>query len=105
MNRVIYGKATSVVRLIEPSELKVMQEDSIIIVNRIRVNSKLVEFEITNSGKQEILIITKAIKEMKRRETKGHRTVMGPAMRVGDVKKLFPEYEKLPRNSFALADV
>ena len=105
MNRIIYGRATSVVRLIEPSELKGMREDSLVIVNRIRVNSKLVQFEITNSGKQEIGIILNAIKEMKIRESKGRKMVMGPTMKVGDIKKLFPEYESLPKNSFALADV
>lgn len=105
MTRVIYGRTTSVVKLIDPSELKGMEEDSLVIVNRIRIYSKLVEFELKDTRTQEIVIITNAIKEMKARESKHRRTVMGPAMKVGDVKKIFPEYESLPKNSFAVAEI
>lgn len=105
MNRVIYGRTTAVVKLINPSELKDMKEDSLVVVNRIRINSKLVEFEVKNTHKQEIVIIKKAIREMKAKEAKHRRVVMGPTMKVRDIKIVFPEYERLPKNSFALAEV
>lgn len=104
MNRFVYRRNSAIVRLIDPIELEGMNEDTLIIVNRIRINSKLVECEIKEIGKQERSIMTKAIKAMKIREAKERKTVMGPAMTVGDIKKLFPNYSKLPRNSFAIIE-
>ena len=92
------------VRMINPSDIQTMDENQVVIVNRIRLNSKLVECEIRNMDSSSVVIITKAIKSMKEQESKSRRTVMGAKMRVGDVKKVFPEFTALPKNSFALAN-
>lgn len=93
------------VKLIDPSELPRMDKDDIIVVNRIRLNSKLVEYEIQNIKPSEAVIIRQAISLIKQREIRSKNAVMGVEMRVGDVLKIFPEYKSLPKNSFAVSTV
>lgn len=93
------------VKLIDPSELPRMDKDDIIVVNRIRLNSKLVEYEIQNIKPSEAIIIRQAISLIKQREISAKNAVMGVEMRVGDVLKIFPEYKSLPKNSFAVSTV
>lgn len=106
MTRVIYEyeRTTSLLRFINPSDLRKMKDDSLVIVNRIRIYSKLVEFELKEARGQESVTIINALNEMNARESKHRSIAMGPTMRVGDIKKLFPEYERLPKNSFAVIE-
>lgn len=90
------------VNLIDPSTLPSLEKDCVIIVNRIRLNSKLVEWEIQqydNTG--EIIKVKSAIRQMKEKEKRTRCILMGAEMLVEDVMKIFPNYEKLPKNSFA----
>lgn len=102
MNSTVCQEISITVKFIDPLELQGMSEDDVVIVNRVRLNSKLVECEIKRVELSERNMIMRILREMKIREIKQRRTVMGPIMRVGDVKKLFPEYKTLPKNSFAI---
>ena len=93
------------VRLIDPSELPKMDKDDVIVVNRIRLNSKLVEYEIQNIKPSEAIIIRQAIRLIKQREINTKNAVMGVEMKVGDVLKIFPEFKSLPKNSFAVSNI
>lgn len=104
MNKKIARGAVIKVRIINPPDIQDMDENEIIVVNRIRLNAKLVECEIRNNNSTNVAIITAAIKAMKEQEKKSKRTVMGPKMSVRDVKKIFPDYRFLPMNSFAFSE-
>lgn len=87
---------------IPPVEISKMNNDDLILVNRIRINSKLVEFEIRNlSNCETTKIMRNAITEMKEKELRSKKPSMGVMMKVGDVKKIFDNIESLPGNSFA----
>lgn len=95
---------TIIVKMIEPSDLSKMKKEEKVIVNRVRLVSRLVEFEIKNSEDPETMaIIRKAMKEMKVKEEKNHRVLMGPEMTVGEVLKVFDDLSSLPKNTFATA--
>ena len=92
------------VKMIAPSEIFKMDKDDIVIVNRVRLNSRLVEFEMRNNGDTaKIIIIRNAIQDMKTKE-RHRRALMGPEMTVEQVLQVFDDVEDLPGNSFALAE-
>ena len=91
------------VMLIKPEKLTRMDENDIVVVNRVRLNSKLVECSIKNINTDETSLIRKALQNMILQERQIRRTIMGAEMRVGDIIKIFPDYENFPQNSFAVA--
>ena len=48
MNVIAKQGAISKMRLVDPSKLQSMDENEIVIVNRVQLNSKIVEYEIRN---------------------------------------------------------
>ena len=93
------------VKMIAPSEIFKMDKEDTVIVNRVRLNSRLVEFEIRNNGDTaKIIIIRNAIQDMKTKERQNRRALMGPEMTVEQVLQVFDDVEDLPGNSFALAE-
>lgn len=104
MTKIISKGSVVEVRMINPADIQKMNENDYLIVNRIRLNSKIVECEIRKNNPSSVDIILKAIKSMKEQESRSRRTVMGAKMRVGDIKTIFPDFKGLPKNSFALVD-
>lgn len=103
MNKVLNIGAFNV-KIVEPKELSHMDDNQIVVVNRVRLNSKLVEWEIKNIDKKETIIIRKAIKLMKEKERIKKCAAMGAEMQVKDIRVIFPNYESLPHNSFAIVE-
>lgn len=92
------------VKIVEPSSLREMDRNAVIIVNRVRLNTKLVEFEIRNNKSSEAVVLKAVVRKMKDKETHLRRPAIGAEMSVGDIINVFPEYESLPKNTFALAE-
>lgn len=102
MNVIAKQGAMSKVRLVDPSKLQSMDENEVIIVNRVQLNTKIVELEIRNASSTEFLVLKTAARNMKAKERRLKLPIIGAEMRVGDVIKVFPEYKTLPKNSFAV---
>lgn len=93
-----HGENT-IVKLIDPITLADRDAEEVVIVNRIRLNNKLVEFEIKDNHSSNIVIVKNAIKAMKKKEFGTKRIALGAEMKIADVLKVFPEYKTLPKNS------
>lgn len=102
MNVIAKQGAISKVRLVDPSKLQSMDENEIVIVNRVQLNSKIVEYEIRNVSSTECVVLKAAVRNMKQKERKLKLPIIGAEMRVGDVIRVFPEYKTLPKNTFAV---
>ena len=87
-------------KIIKPEQIKFMNDQDSIIVNRTLLNYKLVECELRNSDCSYIEILTKAIKNMNEKEKECKRTLIGAELAVEELKKLFSDYKELPANSF-----
>lgn len=95
-----YGGET-LLEKIPPSEVVKLRDDDQIVVNRVRINSRLVRLEMQdNADRESIKIIRDAIENMMKQEKKQKCVVHGAKMAVKDVKKVFPDIEKMPLNSF-----
>lgn len=90
-------------KVIDPKYLTKMKDDEIIIVNRVQISSKIVEYEIKNVNSSNSLLLKHAFKNMKDKEKKSNNIVFGAKMQVKDVRVIFPEYESFPKNSFLFA--
>lgn len=102
MNVTVKQGAVSGVHLVDPVSLQNMDENAIVIVNRVQLNTKLVEFEIRNISSMDVIALKEAAYRMKLTERKYRRHVLGAEMRVGDVIKIFPEYKTRSKNTFAI---
>lgn len=99
MRKIKISGVNTTVKTIDPITLSDRDDDEIVIVNRIRLNNKLVEFEVKAISSSSANIIRNAIKTMKKREISTRQIALGAEMTVADVKKVFPEYKSLPQNS------
>lgn len=90
-------------KFIDPLTIEQMQDDDIVIVNRIRLNALLVELRLQNKT-TDYLELLSIIRKMKQLERTTRRFQVGAEMRVGDIKRLFPALDVLPRSSFANVD-
>lgn len=87
--------------IVDHSEICNMDENKFLIVNRVRINSYLVELEICASENNEIIAIMRsAIRDMKRWEQANKVIALGAEMTVRDVVKVFGTMNKQPFNSF-----
>jgi len=88
-------------RFINPANLASMEPDEVILVNVIRLNSKLVECEVKRINNDDVEKIRYAMRGARGRKGKSRRALMNAKMRIGDVLRIFPEHKTLPKNSFA----
>jgi hypothetical protein len=89
------------IKYIPPKDILNFEENEIIIVDRVRINSKLVRLEFQGSEQKEcIAILRKAINDMIIQEKIAKKTFVGAKMAVRDVKKVFSEVHTMPSNSF-----
>lgn len=92
---------SSLLEKISPADVISLNDDAEIVVNRVRINSRLVKLDMENNADEEILkIIRAAIENIMRHEKSRKCIAHGAKMSVGDVKKIFPNIEKMPHNSF-----
>lgn len=99
------GDDNTVIVVIPASEIKNMNPDDTIMVNRIRINSKIMEYQksgVTDSDIETILV--KAMDGIRKQESQQRKTPIGAKMTIKDVLKLFTEPEKMHKNSFFLLE-
>ena len=101
MNKRVDG-GNLVLEKLSPKEVNKLKDDEVIIVNRVRINSRLVNLELQGEINPEILgIIRAAIDNIMSHEEKTKSVTYGAKMAVKDIKKVFPNIDKMPANSFA----
>lgn len=101
MNKRVDGGSV-VLEKITPMEVNRLSDDEIVLVNRVRLNSRLVNLGFQGNQNLEILgIIRAAIDNIMLHEEKTKSVTYGAKMAVGDVKKVFPNIDTMPTNSFA----
>lgn len=91
------------VKSIDPKSLANMDDNQIVIVNRVQISSKIVEYEIKNVNSDNVVLLKHAFKDMKIKEKESKNIVIGAKMQVKDIRIVFPEYKSLPIGSFVLA--
>ena len=91
------------VKLIDPKSLANMEDNEIVIVNRVQISSKIVECEIKNVNSENVILLKHAFKDMKMKEKESKNIVIGAKMQVKDIRVAFPEYKSLPIGSFVLS--
>ena len=87
-----------------PQEVKHLHNDEIVIVSRSRLNAELafMEMKMENDAVNErIQIIKYALSDMIAQEIQQKIFARGAKMKVRDVKKIFPNLEDMPSNTFA----
>lgn len=89
-------------KTILPTEINDLDDNVIVIVNRTRLNSRLAGLIYQDDDIECKAIIHVAVKKMINEEKENNRISIGPKMKVSEVKKIFPELENMPKNSFAL---
>lgn len=97
-----YTITTNDVKSIKPEELQNMDKNALVVVNRIRLNSKLVEYEIKNLNSTETIEIREVLNVVARNEQDTKCSSIRVKLPVSSILKVFPEYKTLPLNSFAL---
>ncbi len=100
---IIQGAYAMPKRFVLPAEIKDLDDNVTVIVNRTRVNSQLVKLRFCQDGSNlnSIKIIRDAIKNMLQEEKKYNITLIGPKMKVQEIKQVFQDIEQMPSNSFA----
>jgi|GEM_PF-3630192 len=88
-------------RFINPALLATMKQDELILVNIVRLSSKLGEYEIKKSSSPDVDVIRVALRNANGCKHRTRRPLMGAKMLVADVLRIFPEYRRLPKHSFA----
>ena len=96
-----HKKVNNTMIKILPAEISTLSDDDIIVVNRVRLNSRLVRLEIEgNDNLESIIIIHRAIENMMIQQKTSKKILLGAKMAVGDIKKVFPDFARMPSNSF-----
>lgn len=91
--------------VIPSTDIKKMSPESIVLVNRVRINSKVMEYQnsgVTDCEVEKILI--DAMRCIGKQESQQRKTSIGVKMKIKDVLKLFAEPEKMNNNSFFLLE-
>ena len=90
-------------KILRPTEVNKMKDCEEVYVNRITINSRLVELNLLESVNDEAKkILNHAVRNIKMRE-KGKRTlVWGVKMTVGDIRRAFGTIEQMRATSFAI---
>ena len=90
------------VRHIPPAQIRKLNANDKVCVNRVRINSKNVEIIVSGYAQSEKgIVVGKAIRSMQLRDRKAKRAGFGAEMTVGEVLTVFDDLDSLPKNSFA----
>lgn len=85
--------------IVAPSEVVKMNNSEVLNVNRIIVNARLVELRLTHSNSEGKEILLRALKS-EEKDVNGSKKFNDVKMKVGDIKRVWPNIEKLPKNTF-----
>ena len=85
--------------IVAPSEVVKMNDSEFLNVNRIIVNARLVELRLTHSNSEGKEILLRALKS-EEKDVNGSKKFTDVKMNVGDIKRVWPNIEKLPKNTF-----
>lgn len=85
--------------IVAPSEVVKMNDSEILNVNRIIVNARLVELRLTHSNSEGKEILLRALKS-EEKDVNVSKKFTDVKMKVGDIKQVWPNIEKLPKNTF-----
>ena len=85
--------------IVAPSEVVKMNDSEVLNVNRIIVNARLVELRLTHSNSEGKEILLKSLKS-EEKDVNGSKKFTDVKMKVGDIKRVWPNIEKLPKNTF-----
>ena len=85
--------------IVAPSEVVKMNDSEILNVNRIIVNARLVELRLTHSNYEGKEILLRALKS-EEKDVNVSKKFTDVKMKVGDIKQVWPNIEKLPKNTF-----
>ncbi len=85
--------------IVAPSEVVKMNDSEILNVNRIIVNARLVELRLTHSNSEGKKILLKSLKS-EEKDVNVSKKFTDVKMKVGDIKQVWPNIEKLPKNTF-----
>lgn len=88
-------------KLILPQDIQEMSRDQEVIVNRIQINTRLIEIEAGVSPDLEKLTsLRKAVGDIKRVDRERRGAASGAKMKVDDILKVFGDIINMPNNSF-----
>lgn len=85
--------------IVAPSEVVKMNDSEILNVNRIIVNARLVELRLTHSNSEGKKILLRALKS-EEKDVNVSKKFTDVKMKVGDIKQVWSNIEKLPKNTF-----
>lgn len=85
--------------IVAPSKVVKMNDSEILNVNRIIVNARLVELRLTHSNSEGKEILLRALKS-EEKDVNVSKKFTDVKMKVGDIKRVWPNIEKLPKNTF-----
>lgn len=91
--------------VVPATDIKKMNPESSVLVNRVRINSKVMEYQksgVTDCEVEKLLV--NAMKNIGKQESQQSKTSIGVKMKIKDVLKLFAEPEKMHDNSFFLLE-
>lgn len=89
---------------VTPTQLIKKRQAKEVLINRIYLNSKLVEFQIKGiEDPKKVKMITRAITNMLRIEQEKKCILTEAKMKFKDFMIVFPEYKKLPAYSYKIS--
>ena len=90
-------------KILRPNEVNKLQDCEEVYINRITINSRIVELSLQENANDEAKkILYHTVRDIKMRE-KGKRTVVwGAKMTVGDIRRAFGTIEQMRAISFAI---
>ena len=97
-------EAWMAVKFIEPALVTQLRKEDMVVVNRVRLNAKNVEFAKKRRTGESVIVLQRALRSMNTYGKKRYKIAFGAKMRVGDVIKIFDDISSLPKNTFAVAD-
>lgn len=98
----LFGRKGCANQFINPVEIKTLNPEEFIIVNRVALNGKRVQIEYVSHAHSERTkaIVDKASQQLRDRDKKQKNSAFGVVMTAGDAITVFTELESLPKNTF-----
>lgn len=96
----------NLLKVVKPSEIMKMNDNTLVAINRVCVNRQLLKIRKSSSADldaQRILI--EALKSTRQRERKRSGSIANVTISVGDLKKVFKRVDELPNNSIRVVPI
>ena len=90
-------------KILKPDEVNKMQDGEEVYVNRIAINSRIVELNLQENANDEAKkILNHAARNIKMREKSKRTVVWGAKMKIGDIRRAFGTIAQMRATSFAI---